>query len=92
MGKAMKEIVSTITSKGQVTIPAAVRRHLGVSTNDKITFVLEDSGEVRLKMPSFRSVADLRGAAGTLKQPRPWQEMREIAREDRLTERHASKL
>ncbi|MBI2864482.1 MAG: type II toxin-antitoxin system PrlF family antitoxin [Chloroflexi bacterium] len=37
----MKEILSTITSKGQVTIPAEVRRHLGVNTHDKIAFVIE---------------------------------------------------
>jgi AbrB family looped-hinge helix DNA binding protein len=83
----MKEIVSTITSKGQVTIPAEVRRHLGVSINDKLTFVLEDSGEVRLKPPAYRKIADLRGAAGSLEQPRSWSELREIAREDRLAER-----
>jgi bifunctional DNA-binding transcriptional regulator/antitoxin component of YhaV-PrlF toxin-antitoxin module len=28
----MREIVSTISSKGQVTIPIEVRRHLGLST------------------------------------------------------------
>lgn len=50
----MQEIVSTITSKGQVTIPAAVRRHLGVGTNDKITFVIEDTGEVRSSVPTTR--------------------------------------
>jgi AbrB family looped-hinge helix DNA binding protein len=40
----MKEIVSTITSKGQVTIPAEVRRHLGVSQGDKLSFVIGDEG------------------------------------------------
>ena len=27
----MKEIISTVTSKGQVTIPAEVREYLGIS-------------------------------------------------------------
>ena len=39
----MKEIVSTITSKGQVTIPAEVRRRLGVGTGAKITFVIDEN-------------------------------------------------
>ncbi len=82
----MKEILSTITSKGQVTIPAEVRRHLGVTRNDKIYFVLEPEGTVRLRVPRYRDIASLRGAAGSLKKPLPWHEMREIAREDHLKE------
>lgn len=37
----MSEFVSTITSKGQVTIPAGVRRALGVTARDRIVFVIE---------------------------------------------------
>ena len=40
----MKEIVSTITSKGQVTIPAEVRGHLALKTGDRIAFVLDPDG------------------------------------------------
>ena len=84
LDERMKEIVSTITSKGQVTIPAEVRRHLGVGTSDKITFVIGDDGEVQLKAPRYSTIESLRGAAGTLRQPLSWMEMREIAREDAL--------
>ncbi len=50
----MKEIVSTITSKGQVTIPAEVRRHLGLKTRDKISFVIEEEGGgLRLEYPTI---------------------------------------
>src|SRR4051794_33602689 len=84
MREAMKEIVSTITSKGQVTIPSAVRRHLGIGTNDKITFVIGDDGEVQLKAPRYSTIASLRGAAGALPRPLSWKEVREIAREDAL--------
>jgi antitoxin PrlF len=84
MGRGMKEIVSTITSKGQVTIPVEVRRLLGVGTNDKITFVIGDEGNVEIRVPRYPTVESLRGAAGTLKQPISWNEMRDIAREDAL--------
>ncbi|MBI2953741.1 MAG: type II toxin-antitoxin system PrlF family antitoxin, partial [Chloroflexi bacterium] len=73
-----------ITSKGQVTIPAEVRKHLGVKTHDKIVFVIEPEGTVELKAPRYRSIASLRGAAGSLKKPLSWSEMREISREERL--------
>ncbi len=86
----MKEIVSTVTSKGQVTIPVEVRKHLGVSTKDKIIFILEPDGTVRLSAPRYPDVESLRGAAGSLKQPLRWQEMWEIAQEDRLKAKHKS--
>lgn len=80
----MKEIVSTITSKGQVTIPAEIRRHLALRTRDKLVFEIEDDGTVVLRPASYPSVESLRGAAGTLERPLSWEEMRRIAREDAL--------
>ncbi len=84
----MKEIISTITSKGQVTIPAEVRKYLGVKTNDKIAFVIDAEGTVRLKVPRYPDIASLRGAAGSLNKPLNWQQMQEIAYEDRLQAKH----
>ncbi|HEX5505756.1 MAG TPA: AbrB/MazE/SpoVT family DNA-binding domain-containing protein [Thermomicrobiales bacterium] len=40
-GTRMGEFVSTITGKGRVTIPAEVRRALGVAAGDRIAFVIE---------------------------------------------------
>jgi AbrB family looped-hinge helix DNA binding protein len=80
----MREIVSTITSKGQITIPVEVRRQLGVSAGDKITFVIDSSGDVHVMACPYPTIASLRGAAGSLKQPLPWSEVRRIAREDHL--------
>lgn len=80
----MKEIVSTITSKGQVTIPAEVRRHLRVAKKDKILFVLRPDGGVELKVPRYPNVQSLVGAAGSLKEPLEWHEMRDLAREERI--------
>ena len=48
----MREITTTITQRGQVTIPAEVRRILGVKPRDKVTLPI-DGDEVRLKPSSF---------------------------------------
>lgn len=45
----MKTHVSTISSKGQVTVPADVRRQLGVEAGDQITFVTTDDGKVEIQ-------------------------------------------
>ncbi len=78
----MREILMTMTSKGQVTIPAEVRRHLGLRKNQKIALVIEGKGTVRLKVPRYPNVTALSGAAGALGRKLSWEKMRNIARED----------
>jgi antitoxin PrlF len=88
----MKELLMTITSKGQVTIPAEVRKHLGLKKHQKIALVIEDQGTVRLKVPCYPTIASLSGAAGCLDRKLSWDEMRDIAREDhwKLKTKHHS--
>ncbi len=86
----MKEIISTMTSKGQVTIPAEVRKQLGIKAGDKLTFVIEEEGKIELRAPIYPTVASLRGAAGSLAKPQSWDEMRAIAREDQANAAHTS--
>lgn len=50
---SMKEFISTISSKGQVTIPADVRRQLGVRSADKVAFVVTDAGTVEVRPARF---------------------------------------
>lgn len=61
----MRQYVSSVTRKGQVTIPAAIRNHLGVGTPDKITFVLKDDGDVALTAAAL-TVRDLKGIVPAL--------------------------
>ena len=60
----MNEIVATISSKNQITLPADVRRQLGVGARDKIAFVLEDEG-IRLK-PAKITLSGLYGSVPAL--------------------------
>jgi len=87
----MKEIVSTVTSKGQVTIPVEVRKHLRLSRGAKLSFVIEDEGTVQLRVPKYSNVASIAGAAGSLDKSLSWQQVREVAREDRLEAKRVEK-
>ena len=54
---------ATLTSKGQITIPAAVRESLGVETGDRIEFVEVAPGRYEL-IAATRSVMGLKGMFG----------------------------
>ena len=84
----MKEVLSTVTSKGQVTIPIEVRRELQIEPGDKLAFVIHDPGKVEVRQALYPTIASLRGAAGSLKKPMSWPEMLEIAREDALVPKY----
>ena len=73
----MKQVLSKVTSKGQVTIPVEVRHVLGISPNDKIAFVIENN-QVQLRRTG--SVTDQ--TAGIFKGSGPVrsvEELRELA-------------
>ncbi len=78
----MKEIVATITSKGQLTLPKAICNQLGVGPHDRVVFKVDDSGVVRVEPVRYPTVASLRGIAGSLKEPLPWREVLRIAHEE----------
>ncbi len=52
-------MLSTVTSKGQVTIPKEIRDRLHIRSNDKVDFVLDGD---RVLLVPVRTLLDLRGA------------------------------
>ena len=48
---------STITSKGQITIPKEVRSHLGVAPGDRLDFAIGQDGSVRITLLSIGRAA-----------------------------------
>ena len=52
-----------LTTKGQITIPADVRRLLNVQAGDRVEFVQIEPGRFEL-VPATRSVRELKGLFG----------------------------
>jgi len=74
--------VATVTSKGQVTLPASVRRALSIETGDRLLFVPVEGRVVVERIPSFLDLA------GTVPVPEEWSDaewsdVREQARRER---------
>ena len=51
---------TTLTSKGQITLPRQVRKHLRVQTGDAIDFIIGHDGTVRVRAGEV-DVSELRG-------------------------------
>jgi AbrB family looped-hinge helix DNA binding protein len=59
---------ATLTSKGQITIPASVRMALGVEAGDRVEFVEVETGRFEL-VAATQSVTALKGMVRKPKAP-----------------------
>ena len=77
---------TTVTTKGQVTIPIEIRKALGIEPHDKIEFVLEgDEARIRKRRSKIRELA------GSLPPLPPGMSIDDAiaeAREERIRRRH----
>lgn len=65
-----------ITSKGQITIPAALRDSLGVKPGDRLVFLAGEQGEFRLRREG--SIIDMYGCLAGLNAPKTNEELNEL--------------
>ena len=81
------ELISTITSKGQVTVPVQIRRFLGLKPKAKVAFLQKKDG-VHIAVPRY-TIATIKGAVPALTRQYSEKEIREIAIESHLQENKA---
>ena len=84
----MSEYRMRITRRGQITIPAAIRRKLGLEAGGEVT-IREIDGAVVMEAPRF-TFESLRGSVKPLGKRVSESEMTRIAWEDKI-ERDAAK-
>ena len=58
---------TTVTQKGQATIPVIIRKKLGLKPNSKIIFEMKNEDEA-----TFRSVTDFLSLQGSIKSKKPF--------------------
>lgn len=78
----MREYVTTITQRGQVTIPAEVRRLLGANPRDKIAFQVEGN-MVRLVPVEF-TLEQVFGSVMPLQRPEDFNERSRAAKDEKV--------
>lgn len=77
---------STITSKGQVTIPRALRDELGLHAGDRLVWTLSESGTIEVRKEIGRPLREIVGLLGKPARSATIEEMdRAISRRARAT-------
>lgn len=84
---------STLTSKGQITIPKQVRDRLGVREGDRLVFRFDERGQLIVRPESTSPLGQLPGLLRHLAKDRPVsvEEMKEAVKR-RAGERFRSKV
>lgn len=80
-------LTSSITQKGQATIPVQIRQLLGLKTNSKIVFEIKNNNEV-----SIKPMRDFFSLKGSVKSNKPFNlEAMEKAIEDAIIVKYDKK-
>lgn len=75
-----QDFLTTVTRKGQITIPVEIRRAIGIDRGDVVSIVLVPKGRVSLaKSPG--AVAKTAGMLKSTKAPATVDDLRQIAEE-----------
>jgi AbrB family looped-hinge helix DNA binding protein len=80
----MKELLSVVTRKGQITVPAEIRQAIGLKQGDQVAFEIEGDA-VKIK-PARSSIKDFYQTVPALDSPRTWKEITELAHEEAAQE------
>jgi len=70
---------STITSKGQTTIPKEIRSHLHLQPGDRLEFIIDSDGRVVI-MPATMDASELAGILPTSRRTVTLEEMKRTIR------------
>ena len=68
--------MAKLTSKSQLTVPAAVRKALGLKPGDKLVFLASENGEFRIRR--MQSINDMYGCLAGLDAPKTNAELNEL--------------
>ncbi len=81
------QFTTSVTQKGQATIPIAIRKRLGINPNTKVIFELKGNNEV-----SIKPMVDFFTLKGSVKTAKPFDiDAMEKAVEDAIISKYAKK-
>lgn len=69
---------SRVSSRGQIVIPIEIRKTLGLTEGDDLTFIVNEDGEIKVEVVKKQRLSEL---FGILKTNKPYQPVDEIRKE-----------
>lgn len=79
----MKELLTVVTRKGQITVPAEIRKALGLKEGDKVALSLVEPDKLEATLRPARSVAEMTfGSVTPRRRPEDFRELRQLFEED----------
>lgn len=78
MGRALN--ITSVTSKGQVTIPVEIREKLGIKPHDRVRFVIEGD---RARIERIMTLQEVWDSVPPTNTGKDWDEIRRIVAEER---------
>ncbi len=83
----MKELLTVVTRKGQITLPAEIRQMLGIKEGDRIAVSVDEAEPTRAIVRPVRSVAEMTyGAVAPVKRPEDFKALREAFEDETADE------
>lgn len=70
---------TTMTTKGQTTIPKEIRKHLHLNPGDRLEFIIDETGRVML-LPATVEITELKGILPSPKRPVSVEEMKQAVK------------
>lgn len=83
-------VTSTLSKKGQVTIPSKVRNYIDARPGDQILFTIDGKGKIVVNVAREASLLSLYGSMpprGETEDTDDWQTIRERAREEMVNKK-----
>jgi AbrB family looped-hinge helix DNA binding protein len=78
----MNQILTVLTRKGQITVPAEIRKALKLKQGDKLAISMSETGQGEATLRPVRSVAELTfGSVTPRKRPEDFVELRQMFEE-----------
>jgi AbrB family looped-hinge helix DNA binding protein len=78
----MYEASSKLSSKGQVVVPAEIRKQFAAQEGDSLKFIVNDNGEIKLEIVRRKDILDLFGSIHAKGNTEDFEKVRQESRDE----------
>jgi AbrB family looped-hinge helix DNA binding protein len=84
----MYEASSKLSSKGQVVVPAEIRKQFSAQEGDSLKFIVDDNGEIKVEIVRRKAILDLFGSIQAKGNTEDFEKVRQESRDEHDSKWH----